>query len=388
MAEYRLMHRKVHVADIELSANARKLKIARILEPAHLPVGTVETNGNSNSEKLEHWWKSRTIPASRTGLEMILEQLKMETAEALAEKCFGLSLSDQYWVCPADSSLDWEKINFFDNPFSESMGNLLLGMPGDSEKEPVNLITPDNTSDGWLRKKWSIAADGRRILLKAGSGNNMQEPYNEVIASQLMEKLKIPHVNYGVAVMNGEPFSYCEDFITRDTELVSAFHISQILKKNNQDSPWDHYLKCMEALGMADGKLRLQQMVTVDYLIANTDRHYNNFGGVRNAESLEWIGFAPVYDSGTSLWHDVHENRIPKMEDCPSKPFRKTQEEQILLVDDFSWLELSALSDLEELVEAVLAESDYISESRRSVICRSVKKRAEKLKILVNEGVR
>ena len=50
---------------------------------------------------------------------------------------------------------------------------------------------------------------------------------------------------------------------------------------------------------------QLCQMLTVDCIIANSDRHFNNFGFIRNADTLEWEGLAPVYDTGTSLFHDV-----------------------------------------------------------------------------------
>lgn len=32
----------------------------------------------------------------------------------------------------------------------------------------------------------------------------------------------------------------------------------------------------------------------------NKDRHFNNFGVLRNTETLEWLGMAPIYDSGSS----------------------------------------------------------------------------------------
>ncbi len=49
-------------------------------------------------------------------------------------------------------------------------------------------------------------------------------------------------------------------------------------------------------------------MLTLDYIIANGDRHYNNFGFIRNAETLEWQGLAPIFDSGASLWHNTQES--------------------------------------------------------------------------------
>ena len=43
-------------------------------------------------------------------------------------------------------------------------------------------------------------------------------------------------------------------------------------------------------------------MLATDYILANTDRHLGNFGFLRDSETLEWKGLAPIYDSGTSLW--------------------------------------------------------------------------------------
>ena len=378
MADYKLMHKNVEVADVELSVNATRLQLQMVHRPEHLPVGVTGKKGVSDSEQLTHWWRGRTIPASRTGIEMILEQLQVETAEALAEKCFGLSLSDQYWICPADQMLKWEEINFFDNPFSEEIGNLLIGVPADGSSDRISLMTPDNTSDGWLKKKWTIA-EGKRYLLKGGSGVYRQEPYNEVIASRLMEILGIPHVDYRLVKRGGETFSICEDFIGRETELVSAFYVAQTRTRENHHSSWQHYLACLDGLGIPDGKLRMNQMLTVDYLIANEDRHLNNFGVVRNADTLEWMGTAPIYDSGTSLWYNTPDALIGRMSSHPAKPFKKSHEEQILLADDFSWLKPAALRGFEELVEDILLDAEFIGDHRRSMICSNVKKRIEGL---------
>ena len=56
----------------------------------------------------------------------------------------------------------------------------------------MNLFSPDNTTDGNLKKKWKISA-GKRVLIKGGSNPFRQEVYNEVIASLIAEKLGIDH---------------------------------------------------------------------------------------------------------------------------------------------------------------------------------------------------
>jgi len=42
-----------------------------------------------------------------------------------------------------------------------------------------------------------------------------------------------------------------------------------------------------------------------DRIINNIDRHYGNFGFIRNADTLEFQGFEPIFDNGNSLWYNV-----------------------------------------------------------------------------------
>ncbi len=58
----------------------------------------------------------------------------------------GLSLSDQYWICPKDSKLVWDDINFFRNSFSEDIGDILFG--ADKKANILDFSSPDNTTDG------------------------------------------------------------------------------------------------------------------------------------------------------------------------------------------------------------------------------------------------
>ena len=115
---------------------------------------------------LNEWWKGRSIPASRSGIQDALTELCIPSTQLLMEKCLGFSLSDQYWICPAGSGLSWEQANFFENPFSKDVGDILFGRGADGGN--INLMSPDNTSDGWLKKKW-LVLDGKRFLLKGGS---------------------------------------------------------------------------------------------------------------------------------------------------------------------------------------------------------------------------
>ena len=376
MMKYILMHREIEVAEIELDELSHITNIYEVYAEEHFPVGTLGKHGVDKT-MLAKWWAKRSIPASRSGLRETLDLLHMSVPQELLAKCYGLSLSDQYWISPKDKPLMWKEINFFDHDFSEDVGNLLFGYGEFSDS--MSLISPDNTSDGQLIKKWKIA-DGKRVLIKGGSNPYQQEPLCEVIASGIAERLCIPHTKYTLLWEHEKPFSVCQDFITSETELVSAYHIMQSRKKPNDLSDYEFYLNCAEQLGVKNIREQTEKMIVLDFLIGNEDRHFNNFGLIRNAVTLEWIGAAPIFDCGTSLWYNTQESLIkPLSPNLPAKPFKKTHREQIKLVKDFSWVDLKALDGMKEEMEEILFQSPYISRERRAVLCDAFCQRAELL---------
>lgn len=371
---HRLMHKNTPVAELELDdATGAILKIGAAYAQAHVPVGVPVRRGAIDRSALNDWWKNRAIPASRQGIREALDVLDIPTPQRLLDQCFGLSLSDQYWICPADSALTWRQVNFFENPFSDDVGNILFGKGTSGEK--IDLCSPDNTSDGWLRKKWSVM-DGKRYLIKGGSAPAYQEPYNEAIASAVMRRLGIPHIPYTVMLQDGLPYSVCEDFISPSTELISAWYVMQTRKKENHVSVYEHYLNCCDALGIPGVRDALDRMIVVDYLIVNEDRHQNNFGVIRDAETLEWLGAAPIYDSGTSLWFDQFTNMIrPDAPGRGCKPFKASHGEQIKLVRSFDWLDLSALDGVGAEAREILRDAPAIDEARRDALCAALDRR-------------
>ena len=377
MGRYTLMHKKIPVAELVLDmASGAIAEVGTVYETAHIPVGIAVKGGRPDRAQLNAWWQGRAIPASRSGLRDALSELQLPDAQLLLEKCMGLSLSDQYWIRPQDTKVSWEEVNFFENPFSEDVGNVLFGKVPDSAC--ISLMSPDNTSDGWLKKKWKII-DGKRCLIKGGSGATRQEPYNEVLASRIMKRLGIPHVPYELIYEEGYPYSVCEDFITADTELIPAWRVIQTGKKENHISWYQHYRNCCERLEIPGMEVALNWMMVLDYLVVNEDRHLNNFGVVRNADTLEFMGAAPVYDSGTSLWFDKPTGMIDAHAKVTCKPFKNSYEEQIKLVTDFEWLNFRALDGIEEELREIVSGSLFVDAARCDALCRGLSGRVKML---------
>lgn len=118
-------------------------------------------------------------------------------------------------------------------------------------------------------------------------------------------------------------------------------------------------------------------MIVLDYIIANEDRHYNNFGIIRDANTLKWISVAPIYDSGTSMF--AKSKTISPKTSIPCKTFRSDHEKQIQLIDDFSWLDLSQLDGIENKYKNLLQMEFYNDKNRINKLCLLLRARIKNL---------
>ena len=111
----------------------------------------------------------------------------------------------------------------------------------------------------------------------------------------------------------------------------------------------------------------------------------NNFGVLRNAETLEWLGFAPIYDSGSCLGYDKTASQIRGGKNIVCKPFKNHHEEQLKLVSSFDWLNFDSLADVGELIQKNLTcdgAEEYIDQGRIDAITESIEQRIQTLKEL------
>ena len=347
----------------------------------YAPFGLIKMNEIDKVE-FNKWWKNRQIPASRKGLKEVLHNSNVydkDNFDLLDAKAYCLSLSDQYWVKGVDEEISWESINFFDNEFSEDIGKILFN--GGKTALNLNLNTPDMTSNGNYEKRWKII-DGERYLLKAGSKIYNQEPFNELIATKLYERLlnKDEYVEYSVIFDDDKAISKCKNFITKNTELVPAWKINEYYEFLDDEDKYTHYIRCLNNLGIKDAETLTDKMIVCDYIIANKDRHFNNFGVIRDVNTLKFIGVAPIFDNGCSLGYD--ENDMYVGEFFLTKPFEEYEKTQLSLVKKLEWLDISKLEDFPNEVKTILSMDKLLSKERINKIVDQIKLRIEFVKEL------
>ncbi|WP_196598704.1 HipA domain-containing protein [Pectinatus frisingensis] len=373
-----LMDKEIPVIEVNInSLSGRVREITKIYNEEYLPLPVKYQTDKEYA--LESWIKSRSISTSRQDLSILLEAAKVETASALSLKNLGLNLSDQYWYKPKEADITWKQVNLFDNKFDTQSFS--------SSDDMISSYSPDMSSNGELRKFWTIK-NNKRYLYKESTAPYYQQAYNEVFASKLLAELNIPHVTYKLDILKDKAYSVCETFIDHDTEYVPALYIRNACKKNNNENDYKHFLRCMKILKIPCKRESIDTMLAFDYLINNNDRHYGNFGFIRNSETLKFIGFAPLFDHGNSLWYkDITKNM--KLKSQEAKPFRSLHENQIKLIEE-STISVEDITEknITEIAHDVFEKNSLIDNERIRRIIYNIDFRAQQLRKIMTNSFR
>ena len=137
-------------------------------------------------------------------------------------------------------------------------------------------------------------------------------------------------------------------------------------------------MDCCAAIGIDNAADMLDKMIVCDDLLANHDRHWRNFGIIRDVETLECRP-APLFDSGSSLWCDVGDEPL-----CAgkwrfsTKPFYDDSNRQFRLANDLTWLDPTALDGFVEEAREILASNPALAR-RLDAICAGIQSRIDRL---------
>ncbi len=389
-----LMNKKVEILDAEYdTATSVFTKIYEVKNINYAPyilksIYIVnDINDTPFRTNLSEWFKGRGIPSWRDKLDLLLHRLNITAPYELLDKAFGLSLSDQYWLKPYDSDISYEDINFFDNDFdyAEFM-EASLSINSKTITKETSLKTPNNTTDGMLRKAW-IIENGTRYLLKGGYKNETLQPFNEVLASEICKRLGFKHVEYTIDTYKNIVVSKCPCFITKDTEFITCYQIKNNMKRHDNLEDYEEYIKKLEEHNIKNAREKLENMFILDYIIMNEDRHLNNFGIIRDVNTLKWLDVAPIFDNGESLdieYYDEEEMHISGMGRIfyEVKPF----DEIIKVVKNLKRIDISKLDGLVEWYDDLLHKYQYLtgySDTRINKLCILLNNQINKLNELI-----
>ena len=202
--------------------------------------------------------------------------------------CKGLSLNDCFWVDAEGSGDTFEKVNLYDNRFSQVLAAIAFTGYGSSIRTSL-ASCPEFSTNGMLPKCWR-RQNGKIYLYKGGTSgvsNQGFEPYSELYAYQVAQVMGVNAIRYTLTKdLKKTLCSKCELFTSKEYSYIP---IGQLVSKGGIKAIFAYY----QTLGQnfVDA---LEDMLVFDAIICNTDRHYGNFGVLVDNNSILYINICDM----------------------------------------------------------------------------------------------
>ena len=280
---YTLMNKEIPLCDFVIEGEG-ELELCRIVREYNpLPFWCND---------IDSWVSGRSSAKHREHVNKILEYCGGKTKSGFIALTHCLSLTDTLWVKSNREEATWAKLNLYENNFDEVIsklsfdGNGLFGIQ-------MSTTSPELTTDGAYDKCWLNEADGIHLIKTGSTGarNTGLEPYGEVLASQVFEKL-CDSVTYTLRKYDGRIVSDCKMFTSQEFGYrpISLFYKDRLTLPKLLEIYRD--FNCEDAF---------RRMIVADCITLNCDRHFGNFGFMVNNQTFERTVLNPCFDFNMSF---------------------------------------------------------------------------------------
>ena len=343
-----LKHKDDNVALLELNQETGMIIRSHCYMPDLMPFFR-----DMNLKEMNTWWKLRAIPEERNDLKEKLEKSGCETAELYLSKNLGLSLSDAYWVCPINYELQWKDVNLYENIKRTTFER--NDTPEKNGKYYVYTNDPNGSLNGSLDKE-AIYEDGIWKLYKYNDTTDGQQSINEGFADLLhsLQGFK-DYIKYSIMTEDNKAVGCICDFFTNiHLELIPAYNIANSEIQNNETSNYEHYINVCRNHGLDENIIRkfMDYQTLSDFIMSNSDRHYMNFGVLRDIDTLKIVSPAPIFDFGNSMFYK--DSRILSAKEILDKKISGMadyEEKMLTFITDRKLLDINKLPSIDKVIE-------------------------------------
>lgn len=254
---------------------------------------------------LQRWLSARSCGKDRERVDEMLTNAGAQSLFGFIRVTRCLSMTDTLWIKAEDDNANWEDVSLYYNDgvkasiwrgrssYIDNLYDIACRMSKSVTYNKFNrldIAASETTTDGAYLKYWRNR-DGRVTLVKygsAGASNAGLEPYCEVLASQVFEKLCPTAVRYKLAKIAGDIASEC-DIFTSEEYGYKPYKIYDPFGRPTVGMLMDEYSK----YGDSDNFAR---MIVADSVCVNTDRHFGNFGYLVDNDTFAIKGLNPAFD--------------------------------------------------------------------------------------------
>ena len=243
----------------------------------------------ATNDDLETWLVNRAIDRHRTNSRILKKVLRLTDSSDLAAvlRVHGATITDNYWVKQDGEDLAYDQVRFSEDSFAEvALTGSFSSYSRQYEKAQIAAGSPELTNIGSYEKCWKLK-DGFWWLYKNG---NPLERFSELFIAALGKELGFAMAEY---FPDGQ-FVKTRDF----TKGVYNFEPAESLVGDEEDYTYNY--DRLIALEPSLGKEYLD-ILFLDALCFNMDRHTKNYGILRDRSSGEVLGMAPNFDNNIAL---------------------------------------------------------------------------------------
>lgn len=237
----------------------------------------------------EVWFDSRAIDRHRTNSRILKKVLRLrDSGDAAAVlRAHGATITDNYWFMPDGEALTWEGVRFGEDTFADvALTGSFDSYSRQYTENQIRAGSPELTNIGSFEKCWKLE-NGRWWMIKAGSTG---ERFSELFIAKLGQALGFAMAEYQP---EGE-YVKTPDFTAGKYNYEPAW----ALVGDNEDYGfnYDRLVELYPPLGA-----QYLDILYMDALCFNMDRHTMNYGILRDAQSGEVLSMAPNFDNNIAL---------------------------------------------------------------------------------------
>ena len=292
---YAIMHLERHVATIRSDGTCS------VYYPQFMPYNLYleedpENDLNtriSNLNNFHYWCATRLLTLDRKYAKEILNSLGLKQAVTdqdraeIAISYHALCLTDVYWVRELRERISFARINLYDHSLSDAFVDVSLrGRALTAENAgliPYGDSAGDLSTAGVSPKAW-IRREGRFLLLKDGDAREVEA---ELIASRIARCFDVEQILYEPWDYDGQRVSRSQLISSKARSIVPAGAV-EIYAANRGTT--------LQKIVIRQDEYSYHMMNIIDYLVGNTDRHWENWGFWVNNSSNRLEKLHPLMD--------------------------------------------------------------------------------------------
>jgi len=292
---YAIMHLERHVATIRSDGSCS------VYYPQFMPYNLYLENdtGNdldiriNNLNNFHYWCATRLLTLDRRYAKEILNSLGMKQAvtdqerAGIAVSYHALCLTDVFWIRELREKVRFAQINLYDHSLSDAFVDVSLRGRALTAENAKLITYGDSAGDlstaGVAPKAW-IRREGRFLLLKDGDACEVEA---ELIASRIARCFAVEQVLYESYDYDGQCVSRSELMTSKERSIVPAQHVD-IYAANRGTT--------LQKIVLSKDEYSFHMMNIIDYLVGNTDRHWENWGFWVNNQNNRLESLHPLMD--------------------------------------------------------------------------------------------